>query len=204
MKIHNPEPDILEDPLELDPDELDDLDQFELNDFDLIGYDPEAPDPDLLMTINGAPLAFRNSIFSITGMAKSRKTTFVVAVMLAFLRGEYEGIKTYSKAGKKHLVYVDTEQRRNKVKYIRHIIKKLSGPNGDPDLFKVYSIKKGENKRDLFLRVTDKHQEKSSLIILDSVSDITKDDNDQVAIKELFDDLQIRAERGGFCLGLIL
>lgn len=147
------------------------------------------PDPVPVISIGGIPTLTRGNFSVITGQAKSKKSFFCRALVIATLTGGYEAIECGINESK--VLYIDTEQHPSHLKKVALGIKAGTGLSYDKmderiDFVSMRNLATNE-RRDL----TDYciKYKKYDLIILDGIRDLLHDFNDPQESHTLINDL---------------
>lgn len=135
----------------------------------------------------------RRNIVSLKAPAKSGKTFALTAFALAFLNGDYFGLKSQAQA-EEVLLFIDTEQSRNDT---RKVLKRITAQaTSSRERIEVLNVKNIPAKERLPLIDLQVKTQRPALIIVDGIADLIPgmDYNDQGAADEVITTLSRIAE----------
>lgn len=147
--------------------------------------DEELIQPDPVITISNKVILTASNYITISGLPKSRKTTFMQFFIASALTGtEYLGIKTNLLKNEK-VVLIDTEQsiwdfyRQNK------ILKKLIGKNKLPKNFSAYLFREFDPDIILNSIYMIAETQKPKIIFIDNLTELAINPNDMAEAKKI-------------------
>lgn len=158
-----------------------------------IGADEEIEPEEFLFSWYAVAFMPRRNIVSLKAPAKSGKTFALTAFALAFLNGDYFGLKSQAQADEV-LLFIDTEQSRNDT---RKVLKRITSQatSAEPRI-EVLNVKNTPAKERLPLIDLQVKTQRPALIIVDGIADLIPgmDYNDQGAADKVITTLSRIAE----------
>lgn len=158
-----------------------------------IGADEEIEPEEFLFSWCAVAFMPRRNIVSLKAPAKSGKTFALTAFALAFLNGDYFGLKSQAQA-EEVLLFIDTEQSRNDT---RKVFKRITAQTtSSGERIAVLNVKNTPAKERLPLIDLQVKTQRPALIIVDGIADLIPgmDYNDQGAADEVITTLSRIAE----------
>lgn len=159
----------------------------------LIGANEAIEPEEFLFSWRGVEFMPRRNIVSLKAPAKSGKTFALTAFALAFLNGDYFGLKSQAQA-EEVLLFVDTEQSRNDT---RKVLKRITAQTtSSGERAAVLNVRNIPAKDRLPLIDLQVKTQRPALIIVDGIADLIPgmDYNDQDAADDVITKLSRIAE----------
>lgn len=150
----------------------------------LIGANEAIEPEEFLFSWRGVEFMPRRNIVSLKAPAKSGKTFALTAFALAFLNGDYFGLKSQAQA-EEVLLFVDTEQSRNDT---RKVLKRITAQTtSSGERAAVLNVRNIPAKDRLPLIDLQVKTQRPALIIVDGIADLIPgmDYNDQDAADDV-------------------
>ena len=147
--------------------------------------DIEIIQPPPLIKIGGKVVATEGNFITISGLPKSRKTTFAfIAAAAALLQENIFDIEVNLKSNE-NLLLIDTEQ--SIFDFARQIktLKKFIGKNSLPDNFSAYLFRKYEPKQILEALYSLMLEKRPKIVILDNLTELVLNPNDVIESKTI-------------------
>ena len=152
---------------------------------DSLYLDIERVLPPPLITIQGKVILTDSNYLTISGLPKSRKTSFMQFFIASALNNNsFFGIKTELKKGEK-IVLIDTEQSIFDFQKQNFFLKKLVKKNKLPNNFSAYLFR--EYEPDVILEAIEKIciTDKPKIIFLDNLTELVINPNDLIEAKKV-------------------
>ena len=147
--------------------------------------DGDIKQPQPLITIDGKTILTENNFITISGLPKSRKTTFMQFFIASALTGkDHIKIATNVPKGSK-IILIDTEQSIYDFAKQNKFLKKTIEKNKLPDQIKAYLFRQYEPE--VILQAIEKiaEVEKPKIIFIDNLTELAINPNDMVEAKKI-------------------
>ena len=154
--------------------------------------DTEIPPQNPIIYVDGRKYLMEGDFAIVTGLKKAGKShvmrRLIFTSLMAEIPEDYDTFRIRTvPAGKKYVVYVDTEQHPSKTKEMRTYCWKRAGYKSQPPNLKTYNIRHKETEeRVAFIeKLMNDFGDKIHLLIVDGVSDLLDSINDEIQSKKL-------------------
>jgi len=147
--------------------------------------DPNETEPEILIKINNKIVLTENSFITISGLPKSRKTTFMQIFLSSAMSGKNNfGIEVNIKSTDK-IVIVDTEQSKYSFNKQHKFLKKMLGIEKMPKRVSAFLFRRYEPEVVLQSIIFLCEKIKPRLLFIDSLTDLAYNPNDPLEAKKI-------------------
>ncbi len=169
------------------------LKEIHANRFDFDAPLPERPDYLIWYEDEGGDtygIALPGSIIQVSGQSKTRKSTFLAAVVAATLNQDGAALNLRSSI-RKSVLYFDTEQSAYEFQIFQNMVCRLAGVKHHPPQYFGYPLRKYDEETrlmaiDAFLtQMKPDFLRSIGLIVIDGIADCLPSSNDQVESRRL-------------------
>ena len=155
-----------------------------------IFIDTDIPQPTPLITIQDKIILNENSFITLSGLPKSRKTTFMQFIIASCITGNnYLGIQANLNKNDKFIL-VDTEQSNYDFYRQNKFLKKLIKKNKNPPNFLAYLFRQYDPEVTIQAIFEIIEKERPKILFIDNLTELCNDPNNIIESKKLIQNLK--------------
>jgi len=147
--------------------------------------DEDIIQPPPLITIGGKTIATEGNFITISGLPKSRKTTFAFLMAAAAITGQNLFDIQVNTSQEENILLIDTEQSIFDFSKQIGLLKHFIGTKKLPKNFNAYLFRKYDVKEILQSLYTLMQEQKPKIVILDNLTELAMNVNDPIETKTL-------------------